>query len=236
VNKKLKTIAVSGGFDPFRLGHKHLLIGASGLGDFLLVILARDDQMVMKKGRAFMPYHERKELLEENRRVCQVVENIDDDLSSCKSLARYQPDIYARGGDRLPKEQWLEYEVCRRFGIQMVDGVGSFDKETNSSDLIGGKHGRELVYYVDVDNTLTFTSTDDYKNAQPNLEEIVKLNKLYDAGHKIIIWTSRGGTSGKNWRDLTVQQLQDWGVRYHEIRMDKPSWDFIVDDKSKRTL
>lgn len=232
----MKVVAVAGGFDPMRLGHKHLFIGASMLGDYLLVILTRDEQLIRKKGYAFMPYHERKELLEENRRVNEVVENIDPSLSACKSLAKYQPNIYARGGDRLEKEHWLEAEVCKKFGIKMVDGVGGFDKETSSSDLTGGKHGREVLWYVDVDGTLAFTNGNDYKNSRPNIEQIAKLNLHYDMGDKIVIWTTRGSTSGINWRDLTAQQLKDWGVKYHELRMDKPNYDILVCDKSRRSL
>jgi cytidyltransferase-like protein len=232
----VKIVAIAGAFDPIRKGHLHLIKGAWMMGDYLKVILARDEQLIHKKGYAFMPYYERKEVLESIRWVSEVVENIDMDLSSCKSLAKYQPNIYARGGDKLPKEQWLEAETCKRFGIQMVDGVGGFDKESSSSELTGGKHGRECVYYIDVDNTLAFTKLNDYKNSQPNLEEIAKVNLRHEMGDKIIIWTSRGGTSGVNYRDLTAQQLHDWGVMYDELRMDKPSYDFLVCDKSRRTL
>ena len=231
----MRVTMVSGGFDPIRRGHLLLIKNASMLGDYLKVILTRDEQLINKKGYAFMPYHERKEVLESIRWVNEVVENIDSDLSSCKTLSKYQPNIYARGGDILPKEQWVEYETCRKFGIQMVDGIGGFDKETSSSDLTGGKHGRELVYYVDVDNTLTFTNRNDYKNAQPNLEAIAKLNALYNNGHRINIWTSRGGTSGIDWRELTEKQLKDWGVKYHTLSA-KLSWDVIIDDRARRCL
>ena len=55
-------------------------------------------------------------------------------------------------------------------------------------------------------------------------------------GDKIVIWTTRGSTSGKNWRDVTAQQLKDWGVKYHELIMGKPSYDVLVCDKSRRSL
>ena len=232
----MRIVVVAGGFDPIRQGHLHLLKNASALGDYLMVILARDEQLIMKKGYAFMPYFERKEVLESNRWVNEVVENIDTDLSSCKSLAKYQPNIYARGGDRLDKEHWLESATCKKFGIQMIDGVGGFNKESSSSDLTGGKHGRELVYYVDVDNTIAFTNGNDYKNSRPNLEAIAKLNALYDNGHTIKIWTARGNTSGMDWRDLTEKQLKEWGVKYNELIMNKPSYDILIDDRARSGL
>ena len=32
--------------------------------------------------------------------------------------------------------------------------------------------------------------------------------------------------------ELTVQQLKDWNVKYHELIMGKPSYDIIIDDKA----
>ena len=32
--------------------------------------------------------------------------------------------------------------------------------------------------------------------------------------------------------ELTVQQLKDWNVKYHELIMGKPSYDVIIDDKA----
>jgi D-beta-D-heptose 7-phosphate kinase/D-beta-D-heptose 1-phosphate adenosyltransferase len=229
-------VAVSGGFDPLRLGHLHLLKSASMLGDYLKVILTRDKQLIMKKGYAFMPYLERKEILENNKYVNEVVENIDADLSSCKSLVKYQPNIYARGGDRLPKERWVESNVCRNFGIEMIEGVGGFDKESSSSELTGGKHRRKLIGYCDVDGILAFTNRNDYKNSRPNLEAIAKLNKYYDDGYTINIWTARGSTSHMDWRDLTERQLKEWGVKYHKLIMGKPSFDILWEDKARREL
>ena len=31
--------------------------------------------------------------------------------------------------------------------------------------------------------------------------------------------------------DLTVKQLETWGVRYNELHLGKPSGDYYVDDK-----
>ena len=32
--------------------------------------------------------------------------------------------------------------------------------------------------------------------------------------------------------DLTKQQLDDWGVKYHELIMGKPHADYFIDDKA----
>ena len=37
-----------------------------------------------------------------------------------------------------------------------------------------------------------------------------------------------------NWLDLTKEQLDDWGCRYHDVRVGKPHYDLFICDKSKR--
>ena len=55
---------------------------------------------------------------------------------------------------------------------------------------------------------------------------------LSEKGHQIHYWTARGANSGKNWDELTVQQLNSWGVRYNSINMGKPHYDIWIDDKA----
>ena len=37
-----------------------------------------------------------------------------------------------------------------------------------------------------------------------------------------------------DWTNLTRQQLDDWGAKYHELRVDKPFYDLFIEDKSLR--
>lgn len=90
-----------------------------------------------------------------------------------------------------------------------------------------------MIYYFDVDNTLCVTEGTDYKNSKPILENIKKVNELYNRGETIIIWTGRGSVSGIDWRDFTVQQLKSWGLKYNKLLMGKPKFDYFVDDKAR---
>jgi cytidyltransferase-like protein len=129
-------VAVSGGFDPIHVGHLRSIQEARELGDSVMVILTRDDQLIRKKGYVFMPYHERKEILMKISGVDIVLPNIDPDLSSTQSLARYSPDIFAKGGDRTEDNMPIaEKEICRRIGCKIVYGVGG-DKIQSSSWLV----------------------------------------------------------------------------------------------------
>ena len=41
-----------------------------------------------------------------------------------------------------------------------------------------------------------------------------------------------GATRGIDWTDLTREQLDQWGCKYHQLHMGKPNFDVYVCDKS----
>jgi sialic acid synthase len=83
-----------------------------------------------------------------------------------------------------------------------------------------------------MDNTVChFSRFKNYALTEPNLKNIQKVNELYDKGHTIIIWTARGNMTGKNWFEITYDQLNKWNVKFHELRMNKPNFDILIDDK-----
>jgi carbamoyl-phosphate synthase large subunit len=93
-----------------------------------------------------------------------------------------------------------------------------------------------MIYCFDLDGTLCSDTQGDYPSALPVNEMIKKVNKLYELGHTVFIYTARGGTTGKDWRELTQQQLASWGVKYHELVMGKPAADYYIDDKAVPVL
>jgi mannose-6-phosphate isomerase-like protein (cupin superfamily) len=89
-----------------------------------------------------------------------------------------------------------------------------------------------MKYYIDLDNTLCRSHNSDYPNSSPIVERIEKVNQLKKDGHKIIIWTARGATTGIDHRELTLKQLAEWNILYDELLMGKPDYDIYIDDKS----
>lgn len=92
-----------------------------------------------------------------------------------------------------------------------------------------------MQFYVDVDNTICKTEGLAYEDATPYPDRIAKINELYDSGHIITIYTARGSRSClRNYiRDLTAQQLREWGVRYHYLSVgEKPVYDYLIDDRN----
>ena len=55
---------------------------------------------------------------------------------------------------------------------------------------------------------------------------------MYEDGNTIVYWTARGSSSGLYWFQLTLKQLNEWGCKFHELRMGKPSYDLFIDDKN----
>lgn len=105
------------------------------------------------------------------------------------------------------------------------------------------KNNKVPIAFVDIDETICFYPGERaYELAVPSHENIVKINKLYDAGWTIIYWTARGSTQPNNvqrleyLRELTVNQLYTWGAKYHELQVGdkKPLYDLVIDDKAKR--
>lgn len=131
-------VATSGYFDPIHAGHIELLEKAKALGDKLIVILNTDEQAIMKKGFVFMPFDERKKIVESLKFVDEVIGSIDDDQTQCKTLEKLKPNIFAKGGDR-NSGNIPEKEICDKAGIKIVDGLG--EKIQSSSHLI--KKSRE---------------------------------------------------------------------------------------------
>ena len=85
----MKVIIVSGGFDPIHSGHIQYLLEAKKLGDILIVALNSDEWLIEKKGKEFMPFEERKVVLENISCVDQVIGFEDDDLGSCINAVSY---------------------------------------------------------------------------------------------------------------------------------------------------
>ena len=143
------TVAVAGGFDPVHPGHIAYINEALKLGTHLLVILTRDEQLMKKdriagnkKNRLPIPYAVRKATLEWGLGdKGEVVENIDRDIASRESLRKYHPDIFAKGGNSWDLDNLPEKSVCDELGIEIVFGVGGYDKPYSSSELSGISYG-----------------------------------------------------------------------------------------------
>ena len=89
-----------------------------------------------------------------------------------------------------------------------------------------------MNYCFDIDGTLCSNTEGHYDKATPFLENIARVNSYFEQGHRIILYTARGSTTGIDWRELTEKQLAEWGLKYHELYFGKPTADVYIDDKA----
>ena len=76
--------------------------------------------------------------------------------------------------------------------------------------------------FVDIDETICFYSGErNYNLAQPIKKRILKINNLYDQGNEITYYTARGTVTGIDWYDITKDQLDSWGCKYHFLNVGK---------------
>ena len=95
------------------------------------------------------------------------------------------------------------------------------------------------IICFDIDGVICNNTWGKYSEAKPYKQAIKKINDLYDRGNKIILFTARFMGKNNESRNkahnegyqFTKNQLLKWGVKYHELKMGKPSYDLIVDDK-----
>lgn len=135
----MKIIVVSGGFDPIHSGHIAYFNSAKLLGDKLIVALNSDNWLIDKKDKFFMPFVERKIILENLSVIDEVIDFEDDIRGSCclglEKIKKMYPEdeiIFCNGGDR-NKENIPEMEIS---GIEFAFGVGGNDKKNSSSWIL----------------------------------------------------------------------------------------------------
>lgn len=124
---------VSGGFDPLHIGHLRMIKEAAKVGK-VIVVANSDAWLLRKKGYIFMPWEERKEIIEGYSEVDRVEAVDDSDGSVCEALRRIRPTYFANGGDRTNKNT-PEMAVCDELGITMLWEVGG-GKIQSSSEMV----------------------------------------------------------------------------------------------------
>jgi len=95
-----------------------------------------------------------------------------------------------------------------------------------------------MRWIFDLDGTICDTEYDikdgewSYIKSVPKKEIIEKINKLYDMGEHIIIFTARGSLIEENWKEITLKQLEKWGIKYNDLMFGKPGGEIYIDDRT----
>lgn len=138
--KKYDIMILSGGFDPLHKGHVRMFKAAKNMAEKVIVGINSDKWLVNKKGKAFMNWSERAEILRSIRYIDEVMSFNDDDNTAMDLLIRVQrlyPECslaFGNGGDRT-EENVPEKVYCKAYNIELVWQVGG-GKIQSSSKLI----------------------------------------------------------------------------------------------------
>ena len=133
-------ILVSGGFDPIHSGHMKLISDACNHGE-VVVLLNSDQWLRNKKGKEFLPMHERKIIMKSIKCVIDVIE-FDDTDNTCvdgikKAIEKYKNHNikFANGGDRNTGTT-PELKFCYENNVENLWGIGGNDKSNSSSWIL----------------------------------------------------------------------------------------------------
>lgn len=137
----MKIVLVTGGFDPIHSGHISYLTAAAKLGYKLVVGINSDEWLRRKKGYPFLPYEERKQIVEALQVVDYIIEFDDSDNSACDAIEKILSDtfdtvVFANGGDRnnTTTPEYLKYKDHP--DVEFAFGVGGDNKKNSSSWIL----------------------------------------------------------------------------------------------------
>jgi hypothetical protein len=85
-----------------------------------------------------------------------------------------------------------------------------------------------MVLAIDFDDTIAITEWPEIKGLRENAKEVI--NKLYDEGHQIIIWTCRTDHT----QDAAEKFLIANGIKYHRINANCPKLCEVFGNDSRK--
>jgi cytidyltransferase-like protein len=229
-----KIVLITGGLDPLHSGHLDYIRDAKKRGDILVVGLNSDSWLVRKKGKAFLPWEERKEIVKSIVGV-DVVISFDDRDNTAKDAIRGTrqlfPDdtiIFANGGDRT-SENIPEMDIADD-NVQFVFGVGGDDKKNSSSWIL---------------NNWTENRTDrtwGYYRVLHSPNDTVKVKELtVDPGKSLSMqrhqkraehWFVAEGTANVYTISKTTSDFELLGVftQHQSLHIDKTQWHQLANE------
>ena len=128
-----KIVLANGCFDLFHVGHIRYLQGAKAAGDFLIVAVNADDQVIKQKGegRPFMPENERAEIVAALR--CVDLVTIFPEPTVTEVIRAIKPDFHAKGTD-YTADSVPEKDVVAEVGGKVI--IVGDPKDHSSSDML----------------------------------------------------------------------------------------------------
>ncbi|MEK6910173.1 MAG: adenylyltransferase/cytidyltransferase family protein [Nanoarchaeota archaeon] len=131
----MKRVMVAGTFDIFHLGHEYFLKEARKFGDELIVVIARDENVLRIKGK--------KTKNSEDKRLNKVLESgladrvvLGNKGNIFNIIEEIKPDVICLGYDQPIDESKLKLEIENRNLIIQIVRLSAFKPEIYKSSLM----------------------------------------------------------------------------------------------------
>ncbi len=225
----MKISVVSGGFDPVHSGHISYIQAARNYGEYLIIALNSDQWLRDKKGKEFMPFDERKNILINLKGVDEVIEFDDDDSGSAihalEKIKKKYPDAhinFCNGGDR-GRDNIPEMSLK---GIEFIFGVGGEDKKNSSSWIL-----KEWQY--DSEERVWGKFYNLFQDKRVKLKELIVLPgkgmSLQRHFYRDEIWFISKGECIVNFSDLSPDDTKEFHLKEHDtFSVKKKEWHQIT--------
>lgn len=229
-------VLCTGGFDPVHSGHIQYFKNAAAHGDQLVIGLNSDAWLQRKKGREFMPWHERAAIIRELKGVVAVIDFDDSDGTACDAIRRVRamfPNsriLFANGGDRT-RDNIPEMSVDDP-RVEFLFGVGGQDKANSSSWIL--KAWQEPI---------ATTRPWGYYTVMSEVSPNVKVKKLHvNPGqslsmqrhqHRSEFWFVASGYVGLETLDIYGQGHVKFYHQYNQIQIPLGSWHRLFNNTSE---
>lgn len=128
-----KIVLANGCFDLFHVGHIRYLQGAKAAGDFLVVAVNSDEQVIKQKGegRPFMPENERAEIVA--ALGCVDLVTIFPEPTVTEVIRAIKPDFHAKGTD-YTADSVPERDIVAEVGGEVI--IVGDPKDHSSSEML----------------------------------------------------------------------------------------------------
>lgn len=193
--KEDKIVVFTGGFDPIHSGHIEAIKEAQKYGR-VIIGLNSDEWLTRKKGKPFMPFEERKAVIDQFKNILSVIAFDDSDGSAsdairqARALFPKNKIVFVNGGDRTEKNI-PEMDVFKDDEmVEFVFGVGGTHKKNSSSWILEEwKHPSETRQWG---KFMTYYESDKAKVKRLILEPGKSISMQYHI-HRAEIWFVESG-------------------------------------------
>lgn len=133
----MKKIITYGTYDLLHIGHINLLKRAKALGDYLIVGLSTDEFNKIKNKDCFLPYEQRKAVLEAIQYVDEVIPEKTWE-QKVNDIKKYKADIFVMGDDWKGKFDELK-KYCEVVYLERTKNISTTMLKTNILEKNGLK-------------------------------------------------------------------------------------------------